>query len=224
MPHGDSAFFAAALHRGLSIRDVEEVGFGCCAGLSQLKWVWFAQQKRPLSDLRAFDNASRGIYGSAELLLVLRMRHFAVLGAIAVLLAVGFKTFVQNLVHYSPDLVVDASRSCRLANTTNYDKLGLMERGTVNNYIEPALKVNIYNSIFRTDPEKPWAISQHVPNWQLHLGPHDAAPYDNCTVSLPNGTSAYQAGGYKSEAIALQVQSSSQPIVYTNATLPVIKA
>jgi hypothetical protein len=48
-------------------------------------------------------------------------------------------------------------------------------------------------------------------------------PYDNCTVSLPNGASAYYAGGYATDAIALQVQSSSQPIVYTNATLPVIQ-
>jgi hypothetical protein len=55
------------------------VGKGCIAfplsaGLSQLKWVWFAQRKRPLSDLRVFDNASRGIYGSVELLWALRMR------------------------------------------------------------------------------------------------------------------------------------------------------
>lgn len=44
------------------------------ATLSQLKWVWFAERKRPLSDLNAFDSASRGIYGSAKLLWVLRMR------------------------------------------------------------------------------------------------------------------------------------------------------
>lgn len=48
-------------------------------------------------------------------------------------------------------------------------------------------------------------------------------PYHNCTVSLPNGASAYYTNGYQTEAIALKVQSSSQPIMYTNATLPVIK-
>ena len=36
--------------------------------------VWFAERKRPLSDLRGFDSASRGLYGSAELLWTLRMR------------------------------------------------------------------------------------------------------------------------------------------------------
>lgn len=48
--------------------------FPASATLSQLKWVWFAERKRPLSDLRVFDSASRGIYGSAELLWALRMR------------------------------------------------------------------------------------------------------------------------------------------------------
>ncbi|KAJ5479208.1 hypothetical protein N7530_004717 [Penicillium desertorum] len=231
------------------------VGKGCIAfplsaGLSQLKWVWFAQRKRPLSDLRVFDNASRGIYGSVELLWALRMRHFAVLGAIAVLLAVGFEPFVQNLVHYSPDLIVDASQISRLANTTDYSSLGPLRSGAGNYYIEPTFKGNIYNSIFSTDPRRPWAIPQYMcptgnctwdPIASLavraicsnvtssikkrceRLDDSTGIPYDNCTVSLPNGASAYYAGGYATDAIALQVQSSSQPIVYTNATLPVIQ-
>ncbi|KAL4893169.1 Mus7/MMS22 family-domain-containing protein [Aspergillus ambiguus] len=230
------------------------VGKGCIAlplstGLSQLKWVWFAQKKRPMSDLRVFDNASRGIYGSAELLWALRMRHFAVFGAIAVLLAIGFEPFVQNLVHYSSDLVVDTSKISRLANATNYSGLGPLQSGAVNYYIEPTLKGNIYNSIFSTDPGRPWTIPQHMcPTGNCTWDPvaslavralcanvtssieescealNDGdAPYNNCTVSLPNGTSAYYASGYHTEAIALQVQPVDHPIVYTNATLPVIQ-
>jgi hypothetical protein len=38
------------------------------SGLGQLKWVWFAEKERPLSDLQEFDSASRGIPGSAKLL------------------------------------------------------------------------------------------------------------------------------------------------------------
>lgn len=48
--------------------------FPASATLSQLKWIWFAERKRPLSDLRVFDSASRGVYGSAELLWKLRLR------------------------------------------------------------------------------------------------------------------------------------------------------
>lgn len=42
--------------------------------LGQLKWVWFAEKERPLSDLEEFDSASRGIFGSARLLWRLRGR------------------------------------------------------------------------------------------------------------------------------------------------------
>ena len=36
--------------------------------LGQLKWAWFAREPRQLSDLQKFDAASRGIWGSLELL------------------------------------------------------------------------------------------------------------------------------------------------------------
>ena len=36
-------------------------------GLGQLKWLWFVEEGRALSDLRVFDAASRGVVGSAEL-------------------------------------------------------------------------------------------------------------------------------------------------------------
>jgi hypothetical protein len=38
------------------------------SGLGQLKWVWFAKGKQPLSDLQIFDSATRGISGSVQLL------------------------------------------------------------------------------------------------------------------------------------------------------------
>lgn len=44
-------------------------------GLGQLKWAWFAQKTRPMTDLRTFDEASRGIYGSAELIWTLRAKY-----------------------------------------------------------------------------------------------------------------------------------------------------
>lgn len=49
--------------------------FAISEGLGQLKWVWFAQRKRAMSDIRTFDAASRGIYGSAELIWSMRARY-----------------------------------------------------------------------------------------------------------------------------------------------------
>ena len=42
--------------------------------LSQLKWVWFATQHRPLEDLDGFDLASRGVLGSLALIYRVRAR------------------------------------------------------------------------------------------------------------------------------------------------------
>jgi len=42
--------------------------------LSQLKWVWFAQKRRPLVDFQTFDEASRGLIGGFKLLGTLKGR------------------------------------------------------------------------------------------------------------------------------------------------------
>ena len=41
--------------------------------LGQLKWLWFARPKRPLMDFVAFDEASRGAWGSLLLLIKRRL-------------------------------------------------------------------------------------------------------------------------------------------------------
>ena len=43
-------------------------------GLAQLKWVWFAEKERDLSDFEAFDNATRGMTGSLFLVWKLKFR------------------------------------------------------------------------------------------------------------------------------------------------------
>ncbi|KAJ9629513.1 hypothetical protein H2203_001887 [Taxawa tesnikishii (nom. ined.)] len=44
-------------------------------GLGQLKWVWFTEKERMLSDLETFDSATRGLTGSAMLVWRLRGRQ-----------------------------------------------------------------------------------------------------------------------------------------------------
>lgn len=39
-------------------------------GLSQLKWINFKRESRPLTDMEAYDDASRGIWGSIKLLVM----------------------------------------------------------------------------------------------------------------------------------------------------------
>ncbi|KAJ5504972.1 hypothetical protein N7463_007846 [Penicillium fimorum] len=49
--------------------------FSISQGIGQLKWVWFADQSRPLSDLDTFDSASRGVTGSATLLWLVKGQY-----------------------------------------------------------------------------------------------------------------------------------------------------
>ncbi|PYH88760.1 hypothetical protein BO71DRAFT_390984 [Aspergillus ellipticus CBS 707.79] len=87
--------------------------------LGQLKWIWFSQ-RRPLSDLGCFDSASRGVTGSVLLAWLLRGRHFAVFGSMAIIMALAFDPFVQNLIHYVPRLVKDNSQTSLIGKAVTY--------------------------------------------------------------------------------------------------------
>ena len=47
--------------------------------LGQLKWIWFSENERCLSDLNKFDSAARGMVGSVMLAWTLRGRYFTLL-------------------------------------------------------------------------------------------------------------------------------------------------
>ncbi|KAI9375755.1 hypothetical protein BJX61DRAFT_78033 [Aspergillus egyptiacus] len=137
--------------------------------LGQLKWVWFAQeQARPVHELRVYDSASRGLYGAMELIWALRARHFAVLGSLAVILAVAVDPFAQNLVYYYQDMVDDASQRALLGRSTYYDVVGTGDP-LMNPQVDSILKANVYNSLLNNDPQKPWSIPQY------------SCPSGNCT-------------------------------------------
>jgi hypothetical protein len=63
---GSIAVFAAISKAALILPVSEAVG--------QLKWIWF-RKERTLSDFYAFDNASRGPWGSAMLLRTTKLRQ-----------------------------------------------------------------------------------------------------------------------------------------------------
>ncbi|KAE8420070.1 hypothetical protein BDV36DRAFT_293719 [Aspergillus pseudocaelatus] len=132
--------------------------------LGQLKWVWFAQGTRPMTNLRAFDSASRGFYGSGELIWTLRFRHFAVWGSLAVILALAFDPFTQNLIHYFPNSVVDPYQRAFLANSTYYNTTGPPSQNYAIVWVDPSVKANVYNSLFNNDQSKPWATPKYICN------------------------------------------------------------
>lgn len=68
-------------------------------GLSQLKWVYFWVQKRPLSELEAFDEASRGPWGSIMFFWKIKARSLlALCGAFLTVSALAMGPFAQQII------------------------------------------------------------------------------------------------------------------------------
>lgn len=68
--------------------------------IGQLRWVWFQKKPRPLSHAQAYDSASRGPWGSWNMLLQDRGRSLVSLGAAITILALVFDPFVQQILSY----------------------------------------------------------------------------------------------------------------------------
>jgi hypothetical protein len=47
--------------------------------------------------------------------------HFAAVGGLAIILSLGFDPFVQNLLHYVPDLIDSPSQASLLGTTSRYN-------------------------------------------------------------------------------------------------------
>ena len=94
--------------------------------LSQLKWSWFKRQRK-LGDLETFDEASRGAWGAAILLITPRRWLLAYLGAFAFLSGFIIGPTIQLTVEVRVREVEIASRaaSVPVCNTTYFDVIGL---------------------------------------------------------------------------------------------------
>ncbi|PWY89612.1 hypothetical protein BO94DRAFT_555936 [Aspergillus sclerotioniger CBS 115572] len=215
--------------------------FSVNKALGQLKWVWFAQTSRPVFDIRTFDSASRGPFGGIALVWTLRARHFAVIGCLAVLLALGFDPFSQNLIHYS-------KRWSSMMHMRHWLPMSLtiilLPRWSWHSHVimivDPALMSNVYNSLLNTDQTKPWAIPRYIctssnctwkPVASLEAQASCANITDrltrscervekgmNCTVSLPksNTTAWYLKDGTYSLKFVVDVVNVDKASMYTN--------
>lgn len=68
--------------------------------IGQLKWCWFIDKKRTLENIQDFDDASRGPWGSFNLLFSIHFRSLASLGALVTLLTLAYDPFVQQVLIY----------------------------------------------------------------------------------------------------------------------------
>jgi hypothetical protein len=91
----------------------------CCAEvLSQAKWSWFKQPRR-LYELERFDRASRGVSGSARLLVTGQSSVIATIAALVIILSLSTGPFIQQSIQSITCSVVDSKMNASIP-TVNY--------------------------------------------------------------------------------------------------------
>ncbi|OJJ35802.1 hypothetical protein ASPWEDRAFT_41044 [Aspergillus wentii DTO 134E9] len=70
------------------------------ASISQLKWIWFQKEKKPIYHLQSIDDASRGPLGALKIIFQHRGYSWICLGALVTVLALAFDPFIQQIISY----------------------------------------------------------------------------------------------------------------------------
>ncbi|KAF3036192.1 hypothetical protein E8E12_006250 [Didymella heteroderae] len=78
-------------------------GLVVAEGLSHLKWAWFAERQRVLNDIAVYDNASRGPWGAAYLICLLKWHDVvASSGAVITPMLLALDPFTQQIIRRFP--------------------------------------------------------------------------------------------------------------------------
>ncbi|KAH7113751.1 hypothetical protein B0J11DRAFT_619199 [Dendryphion nanum] len=98
--------------------------------LGQLKWNWFRRESKKMWDFEIFDNASRGPWGSALLLVRTKGRTLASLGAAVTLLALALDPFFQQVVEVSQQWTLAGHSHVPVANYYSPEYTTILLNGT----------------------------------------------------------------------------------------------
>lgn len=140
--------------------------------IGQLQWSWFSSH-RPLYDLVRFDKATRGPWGSFQILCSQNIRHpLTVLGALILIAATAIDPFIQQLVSPFDCSVALTNMNATLPRTNQLDHLETyMDLGGLDSTVtEAAVRKLDY-------------IPSNQFSWECSTG--------NCTFSETYGTMAY---------------------------------
>ncbi|EAT82767.1 hypothetical protein HBI56_066240 [Parastagonospora nodorum] len=117
------------------------------SGISQAKWIRFKQSAAPLSDMEAFDDASRGSWGSMKLLATARGGSLGTFGAIIAVVGLALGPFAQQIATYKVR-DVESDIGAIIPRALNYT--GALVGNTSSTGYVPILplKAAVYNGLF----------------------------------------------------------------------------
>jgi hypothetical protein len=133
---------------GMVAKSAAAFAIGGC--VSQYKWIHFESKPRQLTDLDLIEEASRGPLGSL-VLLARRPLGLASIAAVVTLLALGFETFVQQMVEFNPvDVAVnDGKAVLGLAHSYNGGARRSGGDGSINSLSESTIDTSMQGAVYR---------------------------------------------------------------------------
>ncbi|RYN53880.1 hypothetical protein AA0114_g4165 [Alternaria tenuissima] len=117
------------------------------SGISQAKWIRFKQASTPLSDMEAFDDASRGSWGSIKLLGTARGGFLGSFGATVAVVALALGPFSQQIATYKVRSV-ESDIGATIPRALNFTPALAGNTSTTGFVPILPLKAAVYNGLF----------------------------------------------------------------------------
>ncbi|KAI1111154.1 hypothetical protein F5Y14DRAFT_426411 [Nemania sp. NC0429] len=165
--------------------------------MSQLKWIRFKESRTRLSEIEAFDEASRGIWGAIKLLFTLRGGWLGSFGAIVSVIVLFLGPFAQQIVTYQTR-EVESLENASVSRALNYT--GALPGRTSPTGFVPILplKSAVYNGLFAENGRPNAALAFECQSGNCTWDPYDTLGVCAECVDLTPFIQEYCASGTKS--------------------------
>ncbi|KAI1427205.1 hypothetical protein F5Y12DRAFT_792944 [Xylaria sp. FL1777] len=172
--------------------------------MSQLKWIRFKESRTRLSDMEAFDEASRGTWGALKLLFTFRGGFLGSFGAIVSIVVLLLGPFAQQIATYQTR-EVDSLESASVSRALNYT--GALPGTTSPTGFVPILplKSAVYNGLFAENGRPGAALAFECQSGNCTWDHYDTLGVCAKCVDLTPFIQAYCATGKPSDDCGWQV-------------------
>ncbi|KAK2016786.1 hypothetical protein LZ32DRAFT_524372 [Colletotrichum eremochloae] len=213
--------FLATLARASFVIPVSE-------SISQLKWLWYRGAPRPLKDFQDFDAASRGPWGSLQLLKTTRGWSPSVISAVVFVTAIFTSTLTQSAVTYPVRLTrVEGTAVVSRSTSFYFSTANVFAGVTQQHYTEQSIFEGLSYSHTQEFPLSPARCPTSECRWDTYSSLSVCTKFWNVTdslnvtvrkrptppssvlVKLPNGVSANLTGNYQGMVV---LRGTSRPL------------
>ncbi|KAI0423063.1 hypothetical protein F5X98DRAFT_369078 [Xylaria grammica] len=172
--------------------------------MSQLKWIRFKESRTRLSEMEAFDEASRGTWGAIKLLFTLRGGLLGSFGATVSIIVLLLGPFAQQIATYQTR-EVESPEGASVSRALNYT--GALPGNTSSTGFVPILplKSAVYNGLFAENGRPAAALAFECQSGNCTWNPYDTLGVCAECVDLTPFIREYCASGETSGDCGWQV-------------------